>query len=59
MGDTPDVYQIGIQWVPLSEIIDYDRHPKDDVNFIMGAPTRDILAQWISNKDSFKTPSFV
>ncbi|GIN72804.1 ADP-ribose pyrophosphatase [Bacillus sp. J14TS2] len=59
VGDTPDAHQIGIQWVPLSEITDYDKHPKDDVNFIMGAPTRDTLARWISNGESYKTPTFV
>lgn len=58
MGDTPDVHQIGVQWIPLSEIVDYHLHPKNDLNFIMGAPTRDVLAGWIKNKESYKTPFF-
>src|SRR5690606_532033 len=58
VGETPDVFQIGIEWIRLSEITDYNKHPKDDVNFIMGAPTRDMLAKWIQDRENFKTPIF-
>ncbi|WP_051621047.1 NUDIX domain-containing protein [Paenibacillus sp. UNC451MF] len=49
VGAQPDVHQIGIAWIPLEEITDYRMHPKDDLNFIMGAPGRDALASWIQN----------
>ncbi|WP_282937305.1 NUDIX domain-containing protein [Paenibacillus sp. RC67] len=49
VGAQPDVHQIGIAWIPLKEITDYRTHPKDDLNFIMGAPGRDALVTWIQN----------
>lgn len=59
VGATPDVHQIGIAWIPLHEITDYDLHPENDVHFIMGAPTRNVLAQWIDSKGSLKTPILI
>ncbi|WP_422660587.1 NUDIX domain-containing protein [Paenibacillus sp. EC2-1] len=59
VGQTPDVHQIGIAWIPLDEITDYMAHPKQDHNFIMGAPTRDVLAEWIINRNSVEVPRFV
>ncbi|WP_167747244.1 NUDIX domain-containing protein [Cohnella luojiensis] len=59
MGQTPDVHQIGIAWIPIIEVIDYEMHPKDDLNFIMGAPTRHALVNWIINRNSYKTPRFI
>jgi len=47
IGSQPDVNQIGIAWISLDEILDYELHPKGDLNFIMGAPGRDALASWI------------
>lgn len=59
VGRTPDVHQTGIDWVPLSEIIDYELHPQDDLNFIMGAPTRDVLADWINGKLTHNKPLYI
>lgn len=59
VGQSPDIQQIGIAWIPLNEITDYKRHPKQDLNFIMGAPTRDVLAEWIMNRNSHKAPRFI
>ncbi|NOU94774.1 hypothetical protein GC093_16325 [Paenibacillus sp. LMG 31456] len=53
VGKTPDVHQVGIAWVPLNEITDYN------VNFIMGEPKRSILSQWISNHENVKTPTVI
>lgn len=47
IGSQPDVNQVGIAWIPFNGILDYELHPKDDLNFIMGAPGRDALASWI------------
>ncbi|WP_208414783.1 hypothetical protein [Paenibacillus castaneae] len=41
---------MGIAWIPLSEITDYKLHPNNDVNFILGAPTRNVLSEWIANQ---------
>jgi len=59
VGELPDVHQVGIAWIPLKEITDYELHPHNDVNFILGAPTRNALSQWITNKESVLTPSFI
>ncbi|MDQ0887889.1 8-oxo-dGTP diphosphatase [Paenibacillus sp. V4I9] len=59
VGETPDLHQIGIAWIPLNEITDYSLHPDNDVNFIMGAPTRSVLSQWISNHKKVITPIFI
>lgn len=59
MGTTPDKHQTGIAWLPLTEILDYELHPKDDLNFIMGAPTREALAEWLTNKEDYKTPVLI
>ncbi|WP_158606636.1 NUDIX domain-containing protein [Paenibacillus ginsengarvi] len=59
VGPVPDVHQVGIAWIPLCEITDYNKHPEHDLNFIMGAPSRRALAQWISNRESFQTPVWI
>ncbi len=59
VGGTPDVHQVGIAWISLNEINDYDLHPDHDLNFIMGAPTRSVLAQWIGNNNSLRTPILI
>lgn len=59
VGETPDVHQVGIAWIPLNEITDYVMHPDHDVHFIMGAPSRNALSQWISKRESFWTPAFI
>ena len=59
VGMTPDAHQIGIVWIPISEITDYELHSKDNLNFIMGAPTREVLAEWILNRNTYKTPKFI
>ncbi|WP_053375184.1 NUDIX domain-containing protein [Paenibacillus sp. FJAT-27812] len=59
VGDTPDVHQVGIAWIPLDEITDYKLHPNNDVNFILGAPSRNALTKWITNKENLRTPSFI
>ncbi|WP_409342754.1 NUDIX domain-containing protein [Paenibacillus sp. MBLB4367] len=59
VGNTPDVDQVGIAWIPLNEINDYDKHPENDINFIMGAPTRSVLAKWIGNNKNLKTPMLI
>ena len=59
IGQIPDVHQIGIAWLPFSEITDYSVHPRSDVNFIMGAPTREALVEWITNRSNFRTPVFI
>ncbi|QJD83271.1 NUDIX domain-containing protein [Cohnella herbarum] len=59
VGQTPDLHQVGIAWIPINEIIDYVVHPKDDLNFIMGAPTRDALTEWIMNRSIYKTPRLI
>lgn len=59
VGETPDVHQIGITWIPLHEITDYSLHPDNDLNFIMGAPTRNVLSQWISNPNHMEIPMFI
>ncbi|GGG70208.1 NUDIX domain-containing protein [Paenibacillus radicis (ex Gao et al. 2016)] len=59
VGDIPDVHQVGIAWIPLKEINDYNLHPENDANFILGAPSRNALSKWITNKESVRTPSFI
>ncbi|UVI32737.1 NUDIX domain-containing protein [Paenibacillus spongiae] len=59
IGQTPDVHQTGIAWIPLSEIMSYDLHPKEDLNFIMGAPTRDVLKAWLSNRERYQPPILI
>lgn len=59
VGDTPDVDQVGIAWIPLNDINDYHMHPENDVNFIMGAPSRGALAQWITKGKGLHTPTFI
>jgi ADP-ribose pyrophosphatase YjhB (NUDIX family) len=59
VGDVPDAHQVGIAWVPLEEITDYRLHPADDLNFIMGAPTREALSEWIVHRARLKTPAFI
>lgn len=59
VGETPDVHQVGIAWIPLTEITDFNLHPNNDVNFILGAPTRKILSEWISNQEMLRTPTFI
>ncbi|REE68768.1 ADP-ribose pyrophosphatase YjhB (NUDIX family) [Paenibacillus taihuensis] len=59
VGETPDVDQVGISWIPLEEITDYNLHPRNDVHFILGAPSRDALSQWILNKETVISPSFI
>ena len=59
VGRIPDKHQVGIAWIPLNEIINYELHPKNDLNFIMGAPTRDVLSDWIINRNSYRTPKFI
>ena len=59
VGRIPDKHQVGIAWIPLNEVINYEMHPKHDLNFIMGAPTRDILSDWIINRNSYSTPKFI
>ncbi|WP_052350421.1 NUDIX domain-containing protein [Paenibacillus gorillae] len=59
VGEMPDVHQVGIAWIPLNEITDYNLHPRTDVNFIMGAPSREPLAQWILNRKGLQTPAFI
>jgi 8-oxo-dGTP diphosphatase len=59
IGQIPDAYQVGIAWIPIDEITDYHLHPKQDVNFIMGAPSRDVLSQWLIDRNTYKTPKFI
>ncbi|MBM7566125.1 NUDIX domain-containing protein [Paenibacillus sacheonensis] len=59
VGETPDLHQVGIAWIPLNEITDYRLRPANDLHFILGAPSRNALSQWITNKENVSSPLFI
>lgn len=41
-----DAGQVGWSWLPFSDILDYEKYPRGDRNFLRGTGFRDFLARW-------------
>ncbi|HEU4962424.1 MAG TPA: NUDIX domain-containing protein [Bacilli bacterium] len=52
-----DAGQVGWGWLPFADILDYEKYPQDDRNFLRGAGFRDFLASWY--KGEAKLPAYL